>query len=401
MSLDMTCLNSTVPAAPPCSPVPCSGGKQQWLEKEKWKRVPEYSCQEGSSLAKQRWEEDWERRGVRTALTGQAPKEPIVAEFADKEAKYSVKIYHAPQFHILRHWLCGDDLNFARSIYKCKKIQPQGGKSRAAFFVSHDRRFLIKQVNKAELRMLTTQQEALMWYVDKVLFDKMPSVLAQVVGLFTITVESRTRARNNKKSYVVQQNLRFSLGNQRQDVFDLKGVNRKVASDAGATNMEQAAENSDPEEDEAESPQGAATQRSRPQEGATQHRKLVLWDANFREWTDGKPLCLASRDLKYLEAAVWNDTLLLSTQALVDYSLLLAAVVPDNDDISLQTRPPGTLSVGIIDYLRPYTWDKRVESNWKSLTKEGPDKPTVIEPSDYARRFQGAMGTFFVADTLC
>jgi len=120
---------------------------------------------------------------------------------------------------------------------------------------------------------------------------------------------------------------------------------------------------------------------------------VVLWDQNFREWTGGKPLCLGSQDLKYLEAAVHNDTLFLSSQTLIDYSLLLAAVQPDIR--GSETAGRGKLALGIIDWLRPFTTDKYLESTVKSLMHS--DRPTVIEPKLYARRFLDAMGTFFVS----
>merc|ERR1739838_977815 len=104
---------------------------------------------------------------------------------------------------------------------------------------------------------------------------------------------------------------------------------------------------------------------------------VVLWDQNFRERFGGKPLCLGSQDLKYLEAAVHNDTLFLSSQTLIDYSLLLAAVQPDIHGSG------GKLALGIIDWLRPFTTDKYLESTVKSLMHS--DRPTVIEPKLYAR----------------
>jgi len=65
-------------------------------------------------------------------------------DFDDKQGKYSVAIHFAPQFHALRHGICGDDLNFVRSLHKCSQINVSGGKTRAAFFLSHDQRFLLK-----------------------------------------------------------------------------------------------------------------------------------------------------------------------------------------------------------------------------------------------------------------
>jgi len=77
----------------------------------------------------------------------------------------------------------------------------------------------------------------------------------------------------------------------------------------------------------------------------------------------------------------FNDTTLLSTLHLMDYSLLLAAKSPKSP-----SRSSGQLSMGIIDYLRAYTMDKKVESTIKSLgtslTQSHPEQPTIIHPTE-------------------
>ena len=77
----------------------------------------------------------------------------------------------------------------------------------------------------------------------------------------------------------------------------------------------------------------------------------------------------------------FNDTMLLSTLHLMDYSLLLAAKSPKSTSMS-----SGQLSMGIIDYLRAYTMDKKVESTIKSLgtslTQSHPEQPTIIHPTE-------------------
>jgi hypothetical protein len=176
----------------------------------------------------------------------------------------------------------------------------------------------------------------------------------------------------------VQRNIRFSLPKP-HNTFDLKGVgkHRRVPSEMPILAQ-------GPDQDDSELGIQAGQQ---PRLAAG----VVLWDQNFREWTGGKPLCLGSQDLKYLEAAVHNDTLFLSSQTLIDYSLLLAAVEPDTRGLAGR----GKLALGIIDWLRPFTWDKYVETTAKSLMHS--DRPTVIEPKLYAERFLDAMGTFFVS----
>lgn len=345
-----------------------------------------------------RWMDEWATFGVRAALTTSVPVDPVRAEFTDQVAnKYSVVIHHAPQYHILRHWLCGDDLNFARSLQHCKRLTTSGGKSGAAFFMSHDRRFLLKAINKAELKMLATQAEALFWYFDQVLFERLPSVLAQIVGMFTVSVTRRQKARVWKRTFIVQRNLRYSLQSQPHFCFDLKGIGKSRRAPAGAIGEGACA---------SEGPSSSSQGRDFLQgsesggEAAETPPQAVLWDQNFREWTQGMPLCLPMRDLRYLEAAVWNDTLLLKKQALVDYSLLLAAAPPHGTEASPHPLEPGTLALGIIDYVRPFTWDKQVESLMKSVTHAAASgQPTVIEPVDYASRFRNAMGTFFTAET--
>merc|ERR1712190_310112 len=116
------------------------------------------------------------------------------------------------------------------------------------------------------------------------------------------------------------------------------------------------------------------------------------WDQDFRQRNFGKPLCLPDEDLKYLEAGVNNDCALLAHLELIDYSMLLAAAPPDDEDSM------GILGLGIIDWLRPYTWDKRAESGIKSLLHPG-ELPTVIPQREYAVRFRAAMGTYFVGDS--
>lgn len=364
-------------------------------------------------------------------LTAPTTSEHVKVEFEDKTARYVVTIYHAPQYHILRHWLCGDDLNFARSLHFTTPISTEGGKTRASFFASHDRRFLLKAIKGKELKHMQTQADPLFWYADQVLFEKLPSVLVQVVGLFKVEVHQPNR-RTRTKTFTVQRNLRFKLqASERSHLcFDLKGIGkvRKVDlamhhhanedADEGPTvdvTLEGSASRlvADTPQDSPEqatsdvafspctagSPAGLPSAKQLPQpaigasrEPATAGR--VLWDQNLREWLQGKPLGLPASDLQYLEAAVWNDTLLLAEQALIDYSMLLA-VAPWGPEDGPNTAA-GTVYMGIIDWLRPYDIMGFVENRYKNLTR-GHGQGAVVDPLSYARRFQSAMSTFFVA----
>lgn len=52
--------------------------------------------------------------------------------------------------------------------------------------------------------------------------------------------------------------------------------------------------------------------------------------------------------------------------------------------------------VGIIDYLRQYDTIKKIERLGKSVTLLA-GEPTIIQPTDYRRRFSAAMERYFLA----
>ena len=72
----------------------------------------------------------------------------------------------------------------------------------------------------------------------------------------------------------------------------------------------------------------------------------------------------------------------------MDYSLLVGI---DGDRRQLY--------IGIIDFMRQYTWDKQFETWVKtSGILGGPKKtpPTVISPEQYKKRFRKAMSLYFL-----
>ena len=52
---------------------------------------------------------------------------------------------------------------------------------------------------------------------------------------------------------------------------------------------------------------------------------------------------------------------------------------------------------GIIDYLRQYTWDKKLET-WAKASWVVPknELPTVISPGEYKKRFRKFMSRYFL-----
>ena len=81
-----------------------------------------------------------------------------------------------------------------------------------------------------------------------------------------------------------------------------------------------------------------------------------------------------------------NDSFFLSGREVIDYSLLVGF-----------DHANGEVLVGVIDYIRKYTLDKRLETGMKSMGRiVGQAVPTVIDPTAYKQRFRAAMERFFM-----
>ena len=105
---------------------------------------------------------------------------------------------------------------------------------------------------------------------------------------------------------------------------------------------------------------------------------LVLMDENLVNVLREKPFYINEDSQCTLSSAIRNDTDFLEANGMMDYSLLVAI-----DGIGNQ------LILGIIDYVRVYTWDKQLESLIKSTGGmfAGGKKPTVVAPDIYKKRF--------------
>jgi hypothetical protein len=55
------------------------------------------------------------------------------------------------------------------------------------------------------------------------------------------------------------------------------------------------------------------------------------------------------------------------------------------------------LVVGLIDFIRQYSWDKQVESwvKMSGILGGAGKEPTVVSPHQYCRRFRAAMQQYF------
>lgn len=119
------------------------------------------------------------------------------------------------------------------------------------------------------------------------------------------------------------------------------------------------------------------------------------------------PLCLQAPDFTFVRMAIENDTTFLKQLGLMDYSLLVLLCrnpgpIKNTEFSQLVTSTVTSsqqlIGMGIIDYLRPYTWDKQVETLAKSVVAQSGTTPSVIEPKLYADRLLKAIVNRFIAE---
>lgn len=80
--------------------------------------------------------------------------------------------------------------------------------------------------------------------------------------------------------------------------------------------------------------------------------------------------------------------MILQSIDVMDYSLLVGVDEEKHE-----------LVLGIIDFMRQYTWDKHLETWAKSSGILGGPKnasPTVVSPKQYKKRFRKAMSAYFI-----
>lgn len=260
-----------------------------------------------------------------------------------KRVSLSVIVYYAKQFEALRMDNGVLLASFIGSL-ACSSLwqDNSGGKSKASFIKSFDELYIFKALEKKEFLMFFNYAHSYFDYLWKSNCKKRPSILTKIFGLYEV------KLKDSRFYYICMQNLFFGLEKHAElRVYDLKGseTNRYVEK---------------------------------------KRKNQTLLDTNFKIDQNGEPFAIKAADKKYLDVAFENDTRFLKKHRLVDYSLLLI--------VETQRK---NLVVGIIDYLREYTWDKKMETMAKKISKGGAT-PTIVEPEEYRERFKRAMNKYFM-----
>ena len=402
-------------------------------------RTPEYAKQLERLAAASRLH-DSATRGGESASTVSVFEKTGNATMTFEDARgvsFRVTAYHPVRFDALRRWAVEDgDAGFFASLAKCRPWETGslGGKSRAMFAKSEDDRFIVKQLSRAELGAFLGElgdayfRAMFAAYADADAgSDGFGTCLAKILGAFQVRarvsaedVDATDDARSDAPTGVLHAthrrfgssgavSARDPVGgsggsNSRERVLEfivmenvLRG--RDVGDDAWRTfdlkGSLRARYTAGPEETTGSEPGAASaldeTDRavaSGSNSGTSTRRARVLLDANLCEDLATNPTLVDEASKAALEARLRDDTAFLANAGVMDYSLV-AGVDARN----------GELVVGVVDYLRRYTWDKQLESYVKSAggLGAGEREPTVVSPDQYKKRFRRAIGRYFVA----
>ncbi|CAG9463493.1 unnamed protein product [Pedinophyceae sp. YPF-701] len=345
-------------------------------------------------------------------------------------AVFQVEAYFAAQFEEVRAlWLPGGSPaaandGFVASLLRCQPWQSGGGRSGSYFAKTWDDRLVLKAMSRPE-------KQAFLQYAPEYLAHvagrgDRPTCLARILGAFTVVVKNPSgaqagasagaaaaaragtaggaggaagaqggaagqaakperdapRVRDASIDLLVMENV--LAGRRPTHVYDLKGSTRnRHQAEVGAS--EAAALNGAGGDGEG----GSCEVVGDVGEGGDARGRgpAVLWDQNLLETLPGEQIWVDAASWARARRALWEDTSFLSKLSVMDYSLL-AGVDPAS----------GHLVLGVIDFLRQFTWDKQLETWVKSsgiLGGVAAGRPTVISPEQYMQRFREAMDLYF------
>ena len=239
---------------------------------------------------------------------------------------------------------------------RCKNI---GGSSGAFFYYTCDNQYILKTVTPDEVMVL----DAIMHKYTERVTGEVPSFLARIFGVFKIKINQASPVH-----VILMENLRcvmdFPL------MFDLKGstVNRRVTHTVyrGLDNL--------------------------PKFKVYKDSDLNDLMINFE---------LEQREVDRIVRSIELDTMMLESNCIMDYSMLLLIEELKSIRGSLSQRRNYArcgkyiVCIGIIDYLQAYNTAKKVENRYKSLRISYKGGISSIPPLPYRKRFMAMIRKIF------
>ncbi|CAG9319607.1 unnamed protein product [Blepharisma stoltei] len=238
----------------------------------------------------------------------------------------TVTVYFAKKFEALRKAWYGLGDEFLQSIIRSERLDDLPGKRRS--FISHDKRFILKVLSESEFAMFLELAPNYFRHMYKHCFKGMPSRLMKTVGGYKIKVTNHSTGWTRNEYLILMQYLRYQMPEDSES-YDLKGVS-KYCQEKGKV------------------------------------------DLSFLEDFRGLPICLNQEMSEVLNAGIWNDTILLAKQNIIDYSLLLVV-----------SKSEKKVAAAIMDYFQLCDLNKAITGN---ALKEDSNPPLL--PLAYKERFR-------------
>lgn len=295
-------------------------------------------------------------------VTSSSPHVEI--QFSDHTTKFYCKVYFASLFEKFRSKILeGGEEQYLSSMSRSMRWLARGGKSGSTFHKTKDDQFILKQMSYFELQSFLEFAPKYVKYITNCIDNQEATTISKILGVYRISFRNAETNRSLKQDVLVIENLFYRK--RVQQIFDLKGSvrNRHVKPD----------------------PSNATPDNGCP----TDHNDIVLLDENLLKLMCDNPLYVHEHTKHLLSSAILRDTSFLSKNLIMDYSLLVG--MDENEQIF----------VGIIDFIRTFTWDKKLEMVVKSYGMFGGRKqsnrsmPTVVSPELYKKRFCEAMDRYF------
>lgn len=225
------------------------------------------------------------------------------------------------------------------SLKSGKVSETSGGKSEAKYYESSDGHFLMKTISAVEYSAMPSFLPAYFRHI----LGSGSSTICRTLAAFTVTVGGRY-------SYkcILMENLRCGFGESGVVLYDFKGSlrNRTIADASSAVQL----------------------------------------DTNYEQSSVDSRVVLSLSDKASLMHRIRADAAFLASHNIMDYSL-----------VAVVSRPAMVVRAAIIDFFRPYTLDKALET-WVKKTPLYSDHnidPTVISPDSYRDRFVAALDKYF------
>ncbi|CAG4962963.1 unnamed protein product, partial [Colias eurytheme] len=304
------------------------------------------------------------------------------------------RVYYAAQFHKLRHMLvaplsaadptehrdekccdphkerdnkgvCEIEEGFIRSLAQCVPWATRGGKSGSTFCKTKDDRYVLKEMTKPEWQQFLEFAPHYFNYITNCRNNKQPSLLARILGVFSVGGAG--------SGVLVTEHVWYGRGTCAGRPVDVGGAGSGVLVTEHVWYGRGTCARFDLK--------GAARHRLALGAAAAPPGQAVLVDDNLLAIRWDRQLYVSASTANTLWSSLERDTAFLSQHHVMDYSLLLG--IQDN-----------TLVLGIIDYIRTFTWDKKLEHLVKKNLGSG--QPTVVSPEQYRRRFCAAARKYFL-----